>query len=134
MILTIKGPNTCYIINKIFYLLGATKSNTLIPVWQKAAFAVIMFIIIGAGYTVFYGFWVGMAGWADMKPTDSDTAERFYLTYVWGAILIVCLIFPLIVTIANTGWLVKWLSWLLSIVIAFAGWVFWFAIIEITSK
>ncbi len=116
-------------------MLSESKNNIkIVPLWQRIAFAITMFVIFGAVYVIFYGFWVGMSGWADMKPSDADTAERFYLTYIWGGLLIFCLILPVIFTLANTRWLVKWLSWFLSAVFAFAGWVMWFAVIEITSK
>lgn len=105
-----------------------------VPLWQRVIFTLVMFIVTAAGFVIVYGFWIGMAGWADMKPSDADTAERFYLTYVWGGLLGLCLIIPVIISLARTRWLVKWISWFLSVIIALAGWVMWFAIIEMTSK
>jgi hypothetical protein len=93
-----------------------------------------MFIVVGSFYTVFYGFWVGMSAWADMKPSDADTAERFYLTYVWGSILVVLLIVPFIVTLTRARWLWKWSAWLISIVLSVVTWSIWFLVIELSSK
>ncbi|MBN8586510.1 MAG: hypothetical protein J0M37_15580 [Ignavibacteria bacterium] len=104
------------------------------PVWQRITAAAVLFVILGVIYTVVYGFWVGMSAWADTKPSDADTPERYYLTYIWPVILLVSLIFPAIITLMNTRWALKWLSWITGIIIAFLGWVAWFGVIEFTSK
>ncbi|MBE2218614.1 MAG: hypothetical protein IAE90_10440 [Ignavibacteria bacterium] len=100
------------------------------PLWIRIVTAVLMFIIVGSFYAVFYGFWVGMSAWADMKPSDADTAERFYLTYVWGSILVVLLIVPFILTLTKARWLWKWSVWLISLALSVATWSVWFLIIE----
>ncbi|HMT12538.1 MAG TPA: hypothetical protein PKA39_13055 [Ignavibacteria bacterium] len=104
------------------------------PLWIRIVTAIVMFIVVGSFYTVFYGFWVGMSAWADMKPSDADTAERFYLTYVWGSILVVLLIVPFIVTLTRARWLWKWSAWLISIVLSVVTWSIWFLVIELSSK
>ena len=104
------------------------------PLWIRIVTAIVMFIVVGSFYTVFYGFWVGMSAWADMKPSDADTAERFYLTYVWGSILVVLLIVPFIVTLTRARWLWKWSAWLISIVLSVVTWSIWFLVIELSSQ
>lgn len=104
------------------------------PLWIRIVTAIVMFIVVGSFYTVFYGFWVGMSAWADMKPSDADTAERFYLTYVWGSILVVLLIVPFIVTLTRARWIWKWSAWLISIVLSVVTWSIWFLVIELSSK
>ncbi len=99
------------------------------PLWLRIVIAVLMFIAVGSFYAVFYGFWVGMSAWADMKPSDADTAERFYLIYVWGSILVVLLIVPFILTLTKARWLWKWSVWLISIVLSVVTWSVWFLII-----
>ena len=104
------------------------------PLWQRISAAAVMFIILGVIYTIVYGFWVGMSAWADTKPSDADTPERFYLTNIWPVILIISLIFPAVITLLNTRWIWKWLCWIFGIFLAFLGWVVWFGVIEFTSK
>ncbi len=104
------------------------------PLWIRIVTAIVMFIVVGSFYTVFYGFWVGMSAWADMKPSDADTAERFYLTYVWGSLLVVLLIVPFIVTLTRARWIWKWSAWLISIVLSVVTWSIWFLVIELSSK
>ncbi len=99
------------------------------PLWLRIVIAVLMFIAVGSFYAVFYGFWVGMSAWADMKPSDADTAERFYLIYVWGSILVVLLIVPFILTLTKARWLWKWSVWLISIALSVVTWSVWFLII-----
>ncbi len=104
------------------------------PLWLRIVTAILMLIIVGSFYTVFYGFWVGMSAWADTKPSDADTAERFYLTYVWGSLLVILLILPFIVTLSKARWLWKWSAWLISLVLSVVTWSVWFLIIELSSK
>lgn len=93
-----------------------------------------MVLAVGAVYTIVYGFWVGMSAWADMKPSDADTAERFYLTYIWPVFLLIALIVPSIATMLNIRWLWKWVYWFFGFLFAFLGWVAWFGVIEFTNK
>ncbi|GEM_PF-1459122 len=104
------------------------------PLWQRLTAAAVMFLVVGTVYTVAYGFWVGISGWADTKPSDADTAERFYLINIWAVILVISLVTPTIITLLNTRWLWKWVAWILGILLAFLGWVAWFGVIEFTSK
>ncbi len=111
-----------------------TNPKNIQPLWQRITAAVVLFLILGVIYTIVYGFWVGMSAWADTKPSDADTAERFYLTYIWPVILVIALVAPAIITLLNIRWLWKWLIWILGIFLAFLGWVAWFGVIEFTSK
>ncbi|MBL8016675.1 MAG: hypothetical protein JNK43_05340 [Ignavibacteria bacterium] len=104
------------------------------PLWIRIVTAVLMFLVVGSFYAVFYGFWVGMSAWADTKPSDADTAERFYLTYVWGSLLIVLLIVPFVITLTKARWLWKWSAWIISLVLSVVTWSVWFLVIELSSK
>ena len=104
------------------------------PLWIRIVTAIAMFIVVGSFYTVFYGFWVGMSAWADTKPSDADTAERFYLIYVWGSLLVVLLVVPFIITLTQVRWLWKWIAWVISVILSFVTWTGWFFVIEMTSK
>lgn len=120
------------------HVINADTSNQPVtktqPLWIRVTTAVLMFIVVGGFYTVFYGFWVGMSAWADTKPSDANTAERFYLIYVWGSLLVILLIVPFIVTLTKARWLWKWSVWLISIVLSVVTWSVWFLVIELSSK
>jgi len=111
-----------------------TNPKIIQPLWLKITVASVMFLVVGAVYTIVYGFWVGMSAWADMKPSDADTAERFYLTYIWPVFLLIALIVPTITTMLNIRWLWKWVYWFFGFLLTFLGWVSWFGVIEFTSK
>lgn len=102
--------------------------------WVRITVSLVMFILVGTGYTLSYAFWVGMSGWADTKPADAETAERFYLTYVWGGLLLVFLFVPAITTLLNIRWIWKWFYWLLGIILSVLTWMLWFVIIDVSSK
>ncbi|MCC7158204.1 MAG: hypothetical protein IT281_01555 [Ignavibacteria bacterium] len=110
------------------------KTERYQPLWIRITVSIVMFLLVGTVYTISYGFWVGMSAWADTKPSDANTAERFYLTYVWGGLLVIFLVVPVITTLMNIRWLWKWFYWLLSVILSALTWMLWFAIIEVTSK
>jgi hypothetical protein len=110
-----------------------TLQNNTRPLWLRITSAIFLFLIIGAGYFTWWAFWTGMSHWADTVP-NQNTADQFYLAYVYGPMLFVFLLVPAVITVMNIRWLWKGFYWLLSLILAFIGWVVWFIVIEATSK
>ena len=107
--------------------------NNTQPLWLRITTAVVLFLVVGAGYLIWWGFWTGMSHWADTVP-NQNTADQSYLEFVYGPMLLFFLLVPFVLTFLNIRWLWKGFYWLLSLILAFLGWVVWFIVIEATSK
>ncbi len=111
-----------------------TVNNNTQALWLRILSAAALFLFVGALYFISWAFWSGMSHWADKYPNMGYTADQFYLTYIWGPILLVLLIVPTILTLTHIRWFLKIFYWILSFILAFITWIVWFGVIEATSK
>ncbi len=103
--------------------------NNLQPLWLRFISAAALFLFVGVIYFISWKFWAGRSGfWADKYPDMGYPHDNFYLTYIWGPVLLILLIVPATITLTNIRWFWKISYWILSFVLAFITWIIWFAI------